>query len=96
MPELPEVETIASGVDKRVRGRTILSVWLGSKPQPFRSTPAELVHALTGSAIERVHRVGKHIVVDLARANSRLAAPARNNSEQISVPGTVNGLSILE
>jgi formamidopyrimidine-DNA glycosylase len=71
MPELPEVETIANGVDKRVRGRTILSVWLGSKPEPFRSTPAELVHALTGSTIERVHRVGKHIVVDLTRANPR-------------------------
>jgi formamidopyrimidine-DNA glycosylase len=71
MPELPEVETIANGVDKRARGRTILSVWLGSKPEPFRSTPAELTHALTGSTIERVHRVGKHIVVDLTRANSR-------------------------
>ncbi len=68
MPELPEVETIANGVDKRVRGRTILSLWLGSKPEPFRSKPAELVHALTGSTIERVHRVGKHIVVDLTRA----------------------------
>ncbi|MGH9617588.1 MAG: bifunctional DNA-formamidopyrimidine glycosylase/DNA-(apurinic or apyrimidinic site) lyase [Acidobacteriaceae bacterium] len=69
MPELPEVETIARGVDKRVRGRTIVSVWLGSKPEPFRSTPAELVRALTGSTIERVHRVGKHIVVNLAREN---------------------------
>ncbi|MGB8478622.1 MAG: bifunctional DNA-formamidopyrimidine glycosylase/DNA-(apurinic or apyrimidinic site) lyase [Acidobacteriaceae bacterium] len=67
MPELPEVETIANGVDARVRGRTIVSVWLGSKPEPFRSTPAELVKALTGSRIEHVRRVGKHIVVDLAR-----------------------------
>ena len=67
MPELPEVETIANGVDARVRGRTIVSVWLGSKPEPFRSTPAELVKALTGSTIERVRRVGKHIVVDLTR-----------------------------
>jgi len=67
MPELPEVETIANGVDARVRGRTISSVWLGSKPEPFRSTHAELVKALTGSTIERVRRVGKHIVVDLTR-----------------------------
>ena len=65
MPELPEVETIANGVNARVRGRTIVSVWLGSKPEPFRSTPAELVKALTGSTIEHVRRVGKHIVVDL-------------------------------
>lgn len=67
MPELPEVETIANGVDARVRGRSIVSVWLGSKPEPFRSTPAELVKALTGSKIEHVRRVGKHIVVDLTR-----------------------------
>jgi formamidopyrimidine-DNA glycosylase len=76
MPELPEVETIANGVDARVRGRTIVSVWLGSKPEPFRSTPTELVKALTGSTIERVRRVGKHIVVDLTRD----AAPGRRRS----------------
>lgn len=67
MPELPEVETIANGVEARVRGRTVISVWLGSKPEPFRSTPAELVKALTGSTIEHVRRVGKHIVVDLTQ-----------------------------
>jgi formamidopyrimidine-DNA glycosylase len=67
MPELPEVETIARGVDTRVRGRKIVSVWLGSKPEPFRSSPTEIVVALTGSTVEKVHRVGKHIVVDLTR-----------------------------
>ena len=70
MPELPEVETIARGVDMRVRGRTIVSVWLGSKPEPFRSTPAEIADTLTGSTIEQVHRVGKHFVVDLSRKHS--------------------------
>jgi len=67
MPELPEVETIARGVHARVRGRRIVSVWTGSKPEPFRSSPSELVQALTGSAIQKVHRVGKHIVLDLLR-----------------------------
>jgi formamidopyrimidine-DNA glycosylase len=76
MPELPEVETIANGVNARVRGRTIISVWLGSKPEPFRSTSSELVNALTGSRIERVRRVGKHIVVDLTRDS----APVRRRS----------------
>ena len=66
MPELPEVETVARSVELRARGRKIVSVWLGSKPEPFRSTPAEIAAALTGCTIERVHRVGKHIVVDLA------------------------------
>jgi formamidopyrimidine-DNA glycosylase len=81
MPELPEVETIANGVNARVRGRAIISVWFGSKPEPFRSTPAEQVKALTGSTIERVRRVGKHIVVDLARDS----APVRRRSTD--VPG---------
>jgi formamidopyrimidine-DNA glycosylase len=76
MPELPEVETIANGVNARVRGRAIISVWLGSKPEPFRSTPADLVKALTGSTIDRVRRVGKHIVVDLTRDS----APVRRRS----------------
>ena len=80
MPELPEVETIARGVDKRVRGRTIVSVWLGSKPEPFRSKPAEIVDALTGSVIERVHRIGKHIVVDLTRPNPGKGRSARRSS----------------
>ncbi|MEO6829205.1 MAG: bifunctional DNA-formamidopyrimidine glycosylase/DNA-(apurinic or apyrimidinic site) lyase [Acidobacteriaceae bacterium] len=66
MPELPEVETVARGVDMRARGRSIVSVWLGSKTEPFRSTPADISAVLTGSTIEKVRRVGKHIVVDLA------------------------------
>jgi formamidopyrimidine-DNA glycosylase len=85
MPELPEVETIANGVDKLVRGRAIVSVWLGSKPEPFRSTPAELVRALTGSTIERVHRVGKHIVVDLTRES---LPPRRTVRRSTAVPTT--------
>ena len=68
MPELPEVETIARGLDRRVRGATIVSVWLGEKPEPFRSPPTVLEKALTGSHIARVHRVGKHIVIDLEPA----------------------------
>jgi formamidopyrimidine-DNA glycosylase-like protein len=34
VPELPEVETIARGLAKRVSGDTIDSVWIGSKLQP--------------------------------------------------------------
>jgi formamidopyrimidine-DNA glycosylase len=66
MPELPEVETVANGVDQRVRGEVIESVWLGSKPEPFKTSPDEMASVLTGRRIERVYRVGKHIVFDLA------------------------------
>jgi formamidopyrimidine-DNA glycosylase len=65
MPELPEVETIANGLNKRVAGDRIESVWLGSKPEPLKSSAAEISSALEGAKIERVRRVGKHIVFDL-------------------------------
>ena len=67
MPELPEVETVANGVHARIHGQTILSVWTSNKPQTFKSTPQRIMDVLTGSRIERVHRVGKTIVVDLKR-----------------------------
>ena len=65
MPELPEVETIARGLDKRVRGDVIDSVWLGMHPEPLKSSPQQIVSALAQSRIARVRRVGKHIVFDL-------------------------------
>jgi formamidopyrimidine-DNA glycosylase len=67
MPELPEVETVANGVHERTHGQTIRSVWTSNKPQTFKSPPDRIVEALTGSRIERVHRVGKTIVVDVTR-----------------------------
>jgi formamidopyrimidine-DNA glycosylase len=65
MPELPEVETIANGLNKRVAGDRIESVWVGSKPELLKSTAAEISRTLEGAKIERVRRVGKHIVFDL-------------------------------
>jgi formamidopyrimidine-DNA glycosylase len=65
MPELPEVETIANGLQKRVSGDRIESVWLGSKPEPLKSPAAEIARALEGARVEQVRRVGKHIVFDL-------------------------------
>lgn len=71
MPELPEVETIARGLDKRVRGDVIDSVWLGGYREPLKSTAQEISAALTGTKITHVRRVGKHIVLDLAPKASR-------------------------
>jgi formamidopyrimidine-DNA glycosylase len=65
MPELPEVETIARGLQRRIAGDIIESVWLGENPQTFKSPPAEIVRVLERARISRVRRVGKHIVFDL-------------------------------
>jgi formamidopyrimidine-DNA glycosylase len=79
MPELPEVETVARGVDARVRGERIEHVWLGEKPEPLKS-PAALIEAtLTGKRIARVHRVGKTIVVDLDATDSEHHAETSNH-----------------
>lgn len=66
MPELPEVETIARGLNKRVTGDSIESVWIGSKKQPLKSPASLIATTLEGKNILQVHRAGKHIVVDLA------------------------------
>ncbi|HVH89648.1 MAG TPA: bifunctional DNA-formamidopyrimidine glycosylase/DNA-(apurinic or apyrimidinic site) lyase [Terriglobales bacterium] len=78
MPELPEVETIARGLDKRVRGDVIDSVWLGTYPEPLKSNAQEIAAALSGARIGRVRRVGKHIVFDLEPKSS----PNGKNSRQ--------------
>lgn len=65
MPELPEVETIANGVHARVVGMRIETVWCSGKPQTFKTAPDILSEGLTGCVIDRVQRVGKHIVVSL-------------------------------
>jgi formamidopyrimidine-DNA glycosylase len=86
MPELPEVETVANGVHARIHGQTVRSVWTSNKPQTFKSPPDEIIEALTGSRIERVHRVGKTIVVDLSRKDlSRKDLSRRKNPVQFLV-----------
>jgi formamidopyrimidine-DNA glycosylase len=65
MPELPEVETIARGLAKRVTGDVIESVWLGEKPEPLKSPAQEIAATLESARIAAVRRIGKHIVFDL-------------------------------
>jgi formamidopyrimidine-DNA glycosylase len=78
VPELPEVETIARGLQKWVVGDGIESVWLGSKPQTMKSPPAEIARTLEHTRIAQVRRMGKHIVFDLERnVAARAFLPAK-------------------
>jgi formamidopyrimidine-DNA glycosylase len=74
MPELPEVETIARGLAKRVTGDVIEDIWLGEKPEPLKSPAKEIAAALEGKTIEAVRREGKHIVFELAEDVGKKAA----------------------
>jgi len=71
VPELPEVETVANGVNERVRGQRIVRVWTSGKPQTFKSPESEIAEVLTGATIEGVRRVGKSIVMDLGRGKKK-------------------------
>ncbi len=65
VPELPEVETIVRGLQQRVAGDIIESVWIGSRKQPLKSSAAAIAKTLSGKKLDRVQRAGKHIVFDL-------------------------------
>ncbi len=77
MPELPEVETIARGVDKRIRGDRIVQVWFSRRPQTFKTLRALQAKGLSGRMVLAVHRTGKHIVFELGLSAS--APESRRN-----------------
>jgi formamidopyrimidine-DNA glycosylase len=84
MPELPEVETIARGLDKRIAGDIIESVWIGDKPQVLKSPAVEIAAVLEHSRIVHVRRAGKHLVFDLENPHvsksARHGAPVGNRA----------------
>jgi formamidopyrimidine-DNA glycosylase len=80
VPELPEVETIARGLDKRVAGDTVESVWIGSRKQPLKSSAGVIASTLEGKRIARVHRAGKHIVFDLEENAPAAKEPTKKGS----------------
>ena len=71
VPELPEVETIVRGLERRVAGDRIESVWIGSRTQPLKSPATVIARTLEGKRIERVHRAGKHIIFELSSESGR-------------------------
>ena len=99
MPELPEVETIARGLAKRVTGDVIESVWLGQKKEPLKSPAAEIASTLEQSRIAEVRRMGKHIVFDLDRVGQAgrawLALPANGGGRKRTLKKSKTKLSSL-
>jgi formamidopyrimidine-DNA glycosylase len=82
MPELPEVETIARGVNRRVHGDRIVQAWFGKRPQTFKTPPSRQAKGLAGRTILAVHRTGKHIVFELGAG----ADGVRRQDAGISIP----------
>jgi formamidopyrimidine-DNA glycosylase len=88
MPELPEVETIARGLETRVAGDTVESVWIGSRPQPLKSPASAIAATLEGKRIARVHRAGKHIVFDLEAQPNQSRSLSRRQPRPAASPQT--------
>ena len=75
MPELPEVETIARGVNEAVAGRTIEAVGI-PRPDVLReATPRTFARRVRGSTILGAERRAKHIVISLDRGDALVVQP---------------------
>ncbi len=84
MPELPEVETVARGLQKSIAGRRILSVQLGKTD--FIDDPAAVERHVPGRQIEAVERYGKFMLLRLS---------ARGNAAGNSENGDAEAASLL-
>jgi formamidopyrimidine-DNA glycosylase len=68
MPELPEVETVARGLQATVAGRRIVSVTLGKTD--FIDNPMDVEQQLPGRTIRVVERYGKFLLLRLTEAHA--------------------------
>src|SRR5215472_5706652 len=84
MPELPEVETVARGLQAAVAGRRILSVTL--RKTDFIDDPAAIERELPGRHIVRIERFGKFMLLRLAE---RVSVPAPGAVAVESAPARV-------
>ncbi len=83
MPELPEVETVARGLQKSIAGRRIVSVRLGKTD--FIDDPAALEQHLPGRQIEKVERYGKFMLLRLSASGNMDAHPQNGVTEAASL-----------
>jgi formamidopyrimidine-DNA glycosylase len=67
MPELPEVETVARGLQERLPGSTITGAAILWPRTLARPTPDEFQARIAGRRIESVGRRGKYVVIKLDR-----------------------------
>jgi formamidopyrimidine-DNA glycosylase len=69
MPELPEVETVARGLQREVAGQRIVTVTLGKTD--FIDNPEAIEHELPGRTILRVERYGKFMLLRLSASEAK-------------------------
>jgi formamidopyrimidine-DNA glycosylase len=75
MPELPEVETIARGLQLAVTGAEITGVTIIKRDILRGVSPAALRRRVSGAEIVRVWRRAKHVVMDLSTGDRLVVQP---------------------
>jgi len=83
MPELPEVETVARGLQKSVVGRRIVSVRMGKTD--FIDDPVAIEQHVPGRQIEAVERYGKFMLLRLSGRGNGVGDPENGDSEAASL-----------
>jgi len=70
MPELPEVETIKRGLEKQIKGFTLVGV----KATPdFKKKSPKKINQIVSSRIIEIERIGKVVLFTLSNTDNRLA-----------------------
>lgn len=67
MPELPEVQTIASELDTKISGKTIVDFWTDWSKSIKSHTPQAFKKNIVGSQVKSVERIGKNIIINLSK-----------------------------
>ena len=83
MPELPEVETIKSDLQKTVSGKRILRVLIHNPKVIRQPSPEVFKNSLEGTRIKRIFRRGKLLILEL------------NNSKFLTVHFKMTGQLVL-
>lgn len=65
MPELPEVETIKTGLAKLLPGKVVKDVWY-DWDKSFPNAPADVARFLVGAKVEKVRRRAKVLIIELS------------------------------
>lgn len=72
MPELPEVETVRRGIEKRVVGRKILNVEVGRERSVRRVGRETVIDGLLGNSLINAKRHGKYLLCDLKSGDAMM------------------------
>jgi formamidopyrimidine-DNA glycosylase len=88
MPELPEVETIRTGLKEKILGKKITDIKLNLRKQ-IKTDFKEFISIVKGNSIADIERIGKFLAFKLGRGNKYILAHLRMTGQLIYRKGKV-------